>query len=83
MTEIIFYREGNGFVVERLSLPSSTIVGRGRTKAEALGSLMLAAMSAEGDERIVSELSIAGEYASYEEYMQYRLERIGRDDLVP
>lgn len=80
MTEIVFYKEGNGYVVERAALPASPIVGRGRTKAEALGTFVLATMAAEAHERIVNELIIIGEYNSYEEYMQSRLEQIGKDE---
>jgi len=80
MTEIIFYKEGNGFVVERLVTPISPIVGRGRTKAEALGALLLATMAADEHERIVNEMVIVGEYDSYEDYMQSRLAEIGKSD---
>lgn len=81
MTEIVFYKEGNGYVVERPMTPDSPIVGRGRTKAEALGTLLLATMAADEHERVVDEMVIAGEYNSFEEYAQSRLEKIGNDDL--
>lgn len=83
MTEIVFYKEGSGWVVDRPKSHGSAILGRGRTKAEALGTLLLATMGAEEHERILSEIVLVGEYNSFEEYAQSRLEKIGTDDDVP
>lgn len=79
MTEIVFYKEGSGFVVERILSPNLNMIGRGRTKAEALGNLLLNTMAADEKERIVNEIVVVGEYNSYEEYLQSRLERIGKE----